>query len=403
MPPDSYPNSHTGPRADSAGIVALAERLAATSLAPRAAKYDASASHPIENWADLREHGLLRSTVPKEHGGLGLDSHTYIQIIERLARGCASTAMTTNMHCVVLRLVEALGTPEQKASIYADVVERGAMVGSWGSEPDVRPSTGARLTTVSPVAGGFVVNGRKHFGTMARAASRYMVHASMTPLAPDDGPDGYQLVLVPDGSKGLTISGEWDPMGMRATVSPASKFEDCFVEPSALLGKPGQPRNVGVMEFFGLGYAAVYLGVARQAYDMAVAHAKTQRYEDETETLAYQPQIRRHISEMAAELHGASAILEQIAAGWDAAPAEAHALMAARAKYAASVASLRVTSRAMHVVGGRGALRPRGLERLLRDVRTATLMPPNEDRCLEIIATSELGTESVGIFDEAKV
>ena len=104
---------------------------------------------------------------------------------------------------------------------------------------------------------------------------------------------------------------------------------------------------------------------------------------------------------MAAELHGASAILEQMAAGWDAAPAEAHARMAARAKYAASVAALSVTSRAMHVVGGRGALRARGLERLVRDVRTATLMPPNEDRCLEIIASAELGTESVGIFDKA--
>jgi alkylation response protein AidB-like acyl-CoA dehydrogenase len=73
--------------------------------------------------------------------------------------------------------------------------------------------------------------------------------------------------------------------------------------------------------------------------------------------------------------------------------------MAARAKYAASVAALSVTSRAMHVVGGRGALRKRGLERLVRDVRTATLMPPNEDRCLEIIASAELGTSPIGVLD----
>ena len=392
-------NSHTSASTDSASIVALAEQLAVASLGPRAVGYDESASHPLENWADLREHGLLRATVPQEHGGLGLDTHTYIRVIERLARGCASTAMTTNMHSVVLRLVEALGTPKQRGSIYADVVENGAMVGSWGSEPDVRPTTGVRLTTVSPVEGGYVVNGRKHFGTMAGAASRYMVHCTMTPFDEKWGQDGYQLVLVPDGSKGLTIEGGWDPMGMRATVSPASRFDDCFVDASALLGKPGQPRQVGVMELFGLGYAAVYLGIARQAFDMAVAHAKTKRYEDETETLAYQPSTRRHIAEMAAELHGAVAILDKMARGWDAAPADAHALMAAQAKYAASVASLNVTSRAMHVVGGRGALRSRGLERLVRDVRTATLMPPNEDRCLETIASAELGTPPIGVLD----
>ena len=102
---------------------------------------------------------------------------------------------------------------------------------------------------------------------------------------------------------------------------------------------------------------------------------------------------------MAGELHGAVAILDKMATGWDAAPADAHAPMAARAKYAASVAALSVTSRAMHVVGGRGALRKRGLERLVRDVRTATLMPPNEDRCLEIIASAELGTSPIGVLD----
>lgn len=378
---------------DSDDVLALAERLAADSLGPRAVQYDASASHPLENWADLRAHGLLRATVPPEHGGLGLDSATYIRMIERLARGCASTAMTTNMHSIVLRVIEALGTGEQKATIYRQVVEDGALVCSFGSEPDVRPSTGTRLTLVSPVAGGFVVNGRKHFGTMAGAASYYMVHCTMKGIS---GMDGYQLVLVPADSKGLTIEGGWDPMGMRATVSPASRFEDCFVEPGAMLGKPGEPMRTGVMEFFGLGYAAVYLGVARQAYDMAVEHAKQQRYEDDDATLAHQAPVRRHIAEMSAELRAAVGVMEQAADGWDAAPTEAHALMAARAKYAASKAALSITSRAMHVVGGRGALRSRGLEQLLRDVRTATLMPPNEDRCLQIIASAELDTQEPG-------
>jgi len=231
---------------------------------------------------------------------------------------------------------------------------------------------------------------------MAGAANRYMVHCTL------DGKSdltGYQMVLIPAGAKGLTIDNVWDPMGMRATVSPGSVFEDCFVTDDALLGGPGDPFRTGVVELFGLGYAAVYLGVARRALDIASDHAKSQKYQGEMETIALQDRIRHHFSEMAVDVFTARTVLDQIAKDWDDAPPEEHALMAARAKYAASTTALRVTSKAMQVVGGRGSLRPRGLERLLRDVRTSTLMPPNEDRCLEIIANAELGTPSVEIND----
>src|SRR5260370_39711368 len=100
---------------------------------------------------------------------------TYVAVIRTIARGCASTAMTLHMHSTVMRFIDALGTDTQKRRYYPEVIERGKMFGSWGSEPAVslsRPFT--METIVRAVDGGWAGDGLKHFCTMALGASDYM-------------------------------------------------------------------------------------------------------------------------------------------------------------------------------------------------------------------------------------
>ena len=78
-------------------IVDKARWVAKECLAPRAAEYDETASHPRESWNDLWKHGLLAIGVPQEHGGLGLDMPTYVRVIESLAQGCTNSAMTLHI------------------------------------------------------------------------------------------------------------------------------------------------------------------------------------------------------------------------------------------------------------------------------------------------------------------
>src|SRR5206468_2060651 len=97
-------------------------------FAPRAAKYDTESSFPYENYAELREAGLLALTVPKDYGGLGADPIAYAHTLREIAKGCASTALTFNMHSTVATFIAALGTEAQKRRYFADVVGRGALI-----------------------------------------------------------------------------------------------------------------------------------------------------------------------------------------------------------------------------------------------------------------------------------
>ena len=160
--------------------VGEARRVARECLEPRAAGYDASATHPWESWHDLWEAGFLAAAVPAAYGGGWVDMTTYVMVVEALSQGCTSSAMTLHMHSVVQMYIDALATDDQKRRYFAEVVDGGKLFGSWGSEPEARGgATVARGTSVAPADGGYVVDGRKHFCTMAGAAHRYMVHCTM--------------------------------------------------------------------------------------------------------------------------------------------------------------------------------------------------------------------------------
>ena len=376
---------------DQRQIVSKAQEVARECLEPRAAQYDESASHPVESWHDVWEKGLLAMAVPREHGGLGLDMLTYVMVIEKLAQGCTNTAMTVHMHSVVQRYIDALASPEQKASLYPDVVDKGKLFGSWGSEPSRRGGSGTVQTVITPVNGGYVINGQKHFCTMAGGAHRYMVHCNMQNL---EGARSVLMAMVPHDTAGLKITGDWDTLGMRGTVSPSVSFEECLVDKGAVMGEPGVAERVGVGQGFGLGYAAVYVGAAQRALDFIIDHSKTHRYAPDPDPLSHSLVVQRSVAEMTLALEGARMVLYQSASRWNEKKDPiSRAILAARAKYLATEAALMVTSRALQTAGGRVAHRRYPLERIYRDVRTCTLMPPSVDRTLEIVGQAALGLD----------
>jgi alkylation response protein AidB-like acyl-CoA dehydrogenase len=374
----------------SAAIVAAAARLARERLAPRAARYDREAANPVESWQDLQAERLLACAVPAAHGGLGLDMPGYVEVIRALAQGCASTAMTLHMHSTVMRFIDALGTEAQKRRYFAEVVEGGRLFGSWGSEPAVSLSRTFLMETAIRADGdGFVVDGVKHFCTMALGASHYMVWCAL-----DGGTDMAQallLALVPAGAAGLATDGRWDTLGMRGTYSPSVTFTGVRIPAEAVLGRPGAATQVGIVEAFPLGYAAVYVGVAEAALDFTLDYARRRVVKPENVPVAHDPTVQRHLGGLVVHLDAARLLLRDAAARWAPAEVAERANLANRAKYLATEVSLEVTSKAIQVVGGRGAYREFPVERAFRDVRTATLMPPTMDRMLEAIGKGALG------------
>ena len=374
-------------------VVERAERLTRERVAPRASEYDAAAANPLESWRDLWREGLLAGAIPRSHGGLGLDMATYIAVIRAIARGCASTAMTVHMHSTVMRFIEAVGRPAQKARFFDEVVRHGRLFGSWGSEPAVSLSRTLLMeTAIRHDGAGYVIDGVKHFCTMALGASHYMIWCAL-----DGGTDmgkSLQLALVPANAPDITTDGKWDTLGMRATFSPSVTFAGVRVPADGMLGDPGAAVQVGVIESFALGYAAVYLGIAESALAFALDYAKKRIVKPENIAVAADPTVQRHVGELAVQLEAAGLVLADSAARWDGADLAARGPLANRAKYLATEVGLHATSKVIQIVGGRGAYKDFPAERAFRDLRTCTLMPPTVDRMLEAIGKSALGLDT---------
>jgi butyryl-CoA dehydrogenase/acyl-CoA dehydrogenase len=371
-------------------------RLTREHIAPRAAEYDVAGANPVDSWRVLARDGFLGSCIPTAHGGLGLDMPTYIGMIRTIARGCANTAMTVHMHSTVMRFIDALGSETQKRRYFSDVLDHGRLFGSWGSEPAVSLSRSFLMeTVVRPDRDAYVVDGVKHFCTMALGASHYMVWCALE----GDSDMGKALlqVLVPADAPGIATDGKWNTLGMRATFSPSVTFTGVRVPKDAALGEPGAALKVGVVESFALGYAAVYLGIAEGALAFAIDYAKKRVVKPENIPVAHDPAVQRHIGELSAHLDGALLVLADAAERWDAADVLGRGVLGNQAKYLATEVGLAVTSKVIQVVGGRGAYREFPAERAFRDLRTSTLMPPTVDRMLEGIGKNVLGIEA-GMF-----
>jgi butyryl-CoA dehydrogenase len=375
-------------------------RITREHIAPRAAEYDAAGANPIDSWRVLGRDGFLGSCIPASYGGLGLDMPTYIGVIRTIARGCANTAMTVHMHSTVMRFIDALGTDAQKRRYFDEVLRHGKLFGSWGSEPAVSLSrTFLMETLVRQDGDAYVVDGVKHFCTMALGASHYMVWCAL-----EGGTDmGKALlqVLVPADAPGIATDGKWNTLGMRATFSPSVTFDGVRVPKDAAIGDPGEALRVGVVESFALGYAAVYLGIAEGALAFAIDYAKKRIVKPENIPVAHDPAVQRHIGELSAHLDGALLVLADTALRWEAADAVGRGVLGNKAKYLATEVGLAVTSKVIQVVGGRGAYKDFPAERAFRDLRTSTLMPPTVDRMLEGIGKNALGIEA-GMFKVAE-
>jgi alkylation response protein AidB-like acyl-CoA dehydrogenase len=301
--------------------------------------------------------------------------------------------MTLHMHSTVLRFIAALGTEAQRRRYFDEVVRHGKLFGSWGSEPAVSLSRTFLMETAIRADGdGFVIDGIKYFCTMALGASYYMVWCAREG-AGEIG-KSLTLALVPADTPGIATDGKWNPLGMRGTYSPSVTLTGVRVPADALLGEPGEALGTGVVEAFGLGYAAIYLGIAEGALDFAVDYARQRVVKPENVPVAHDPTVQRHIGELRVHLDAALFVLAHSAAEWAAADPVGRGLLANRAKYLATETALDVTSKVIQVVGGRGAYKDFPAERAFRDVRTSTLMPPTVDRMLEAIGKSALGLDT---------
>ena len=363
-------------------VLKIAE-LARERFASRAGKYDAESSFPFENYQDLHQAGLLGLTVPEEYGGAGIDPVTYVLALQAMAKGCPATALTFNMHANVILNIAQLASHEQKCRYFKEVLEEGNLFATVMSEPDSSFRDRFVLRTVfSPTPeGNYRVQGVKHFCSLGDAANRYFVTGLRE--GTDTAQEGIMAAMVSRSENGITLERTWNATGMRGTTSHSIRY-DTEILAQDVMGNPGQLLTIE-LSGFALGYAATYLGVAEAAYEFILKYSQTRVIAPSTEPLAYNPLVQRNLGEMSTQIRAAKLMLCEAAAVRRSGVREEMSLATNQAKYLCAEAGVRVTEQAMRMAGGSGFLKDMPLERWHRDALAGPVMPPSNDRCLEVI------------------
>jgi alkylation response protein AidB-like acyl-CoA dehydrogenase len=376
-------------------LVARARALARERFAPRAARHDREASFPFDDYDDLRAAGFLALCVPERYGGLGASYETYCLVAEQIAQGNGSTALTFNMHCLTMlmmgEMADAMPMPaparERHEALrrrkFAEVVEGGVFYGQPHSEPvehgqtDTALSMGGRRfgTTARPVDGGYVVSGRKFFVSLAGAAPYFATPAIR--LGDEPWIERTLYLKVPKDAPGVSFPGEWDPMGMRATVSRDMVLEEVFVPDEGEVLPPGLFGALynAFPHLSPLTFSATFLGLMQAAYDFTIAYL-TGKIPGTPGVQTEIPTKGHAVAEMLFTLEAARALYYRaIAEARVDAPVEA--VQRARAAHVTvQRAAVTLTQEAIRVCGGRALLRRYPLERYARDARAGALMRP---------------------------
>jgi alkylation response protein AidB-like acyl-CoA dehydrogenase len=269
-------------------------------------------------------------------------------------------------------------------------VKRGAIFASIGSEPNASPNARTFFieTRLTATAGGYRINGTKHFCSFGNAADYYFVYAMR------DGAtrirEGLLSVVIPHGTPGVEVVETWNSMAMRATASHSLIFRDGFVRAEDVVGPPGLVFTSGLGTEYALGYSAIYRSIAEAAYEFARDYARTRVMKPDTQPIGHSPVIQHHIAEMSVALE-ASRHLNAHAAFTPSPGSPERVLTISQAKYLAAETAIKVTDLALRVCGGRGLMKDYPLERYYRDVRAGLVMGPSTDFLLSTIGTAELG------------
>ena len=371
-------------------LLAQAHALGRDRFAARAAQWDQEASFPFANYDDLRDAGFLRLCVPVSHGGLGADYATYMMVAAEIGRFCGATALTWNMHiCSTMWTgVLADGIPMTEAQRaehsarrelhFARIVNDGAIYAQPFSEGTAAAAGRAPFgTSAKKVEGGWLINGRKIWASLSGAADYYGILC--TEDKGDDHPDARDTlyISVPATSEGFSISGEWDPMGMRGTVSRNLAFKDVFVSNAEQLMPRGiyyKGAQTWPAMFFTL--SPTYLGLANAAYDFTVSYLRGEVPGEPPVKRRMYPTKQIAVAQMRIQLENMKSIFARAIAEAKPNPSKDEKLRLYAAHYSVMEGANDIARLAIRTCGGQSMMKHLPLERLYRDSRCGALMLP---------------------------
>jgi butyryl-CoA dehydrogenase len=344
-------------------------------IAPNAARWDKEHHFPADELKGLAALGCYGVAVPAEYDGAGLDYLALAVILEEIAAGDGGTSTVVSVNnCPVCAILMAYANEDQKQR-FLKPLARGEMLGAFClTEPHVGSEAGGLKTTAARDGDHYVLNGVKQFITSGKHGDVAIVMAVTDKAA---GKKGISAFLVPTGTPGYTVARLEEKMGQHSSDTAQILFENCRVPAANRLGEEGMGLKIALSGLEGgrIGIAAQSLGMARAAFEAALAYSK--------ERVAFGQPIFNHqavqfrLADMATQIEVARQMIHHAASLKDAGvPCLKEAAMA---KLFASEMAERVCSDAIQVYGGYGYVSDFPVERIYRDVRVCQIYEGTSD------------------------
>ena len=365
-------------------------------FAARAKAVDDDASFPTDNYRDLADAGFLGLSIPQEFGGWGFSMGEYAMIGAEIGKYCGATALTFNMHNSSMAWSRFMYdmpnlTAEEKAAfaplrakqftramkeraIFSQPISEGGQ--NWTSKPN--------QTQARAVEGGWKITGFKKFASLAGYCDYYTIVCTEVFEGVEPRHEDTMLFVVHKDAPGLTVKGDWDPLGMRGTNSRDLILKDVFVMeddllmPKGIFGKtlPNWPHMMATL-------SPTYMGVAQGAFDFTVAYLQGR--------VPGQPPIDRRmyatkrvaVSKMYARLANMRALWWQAFSEAKGMPSKAEVMRMYAAQYNVMEGVQEMTALAIRTCGGQSMLKSLPLERMYRDSRCGALMLPYTSEIME--------------------
>src|SRR4051795_2072094 len=330
-------------------------------VAPVAEELDREHRFPYDLVAELAELGLMGIPIPEEYGGGGSDTVSYAIAIEELTRIDSSVAITVAAHTSLGTMpILLFGTEEQKQQ-WLPHLASGRKLAAFGlTEPGAGSDAGAARTTAELRDGEWVINGSKIFITNAGTDI-----TSCVTITARTGEDEISNVIVPNGTPGYEISAPMDKLGWGAAATRELSFKDCAVPEENLLGERGQGfrQFLEILDGGRISVAAMGVGLAQGAYDLAYAYAKER--EQFGRPIAKFQAVQFALADMAVEIEAGRKLVYK--AAWTKDQGRPFGKEAAIAKLYTGELSNRAVNAALQIHGGYGYMEESAIARLYRD------------------------------------
>ncbi len=372
-----------------------ARTLAEREFAPRAAEVDRTEAYPWANVEALTAAGFMGMTIPREYGGRGLTCLDAVLVIEAVARACGATArIVVEANLGAIGAIMRYGSEAQKR-LAAELVLAGDKPAICITEPGAGSAATEMTTRADRKGDRYILNGTKHWITGGGVSRLHLIFARVFENGIDQGIGGFLVVRYPEAGapQGLGIGRREPAMGLRGLPETEVLLEDLEVPGDMIVVPPGGLRRAfaSLMNAYNgqrVGAAAVALGIAQGAYELALDYSRTR--EQFGRPICEFQGLQWMLADMATALDAARLMVWRAAAGAgkDGFP---DAKQAAQAKILASETAIKVTNDALQMFGAAGYSRNLPLERMVRDARMFTIGGGTAQVLRTLVASRLLG------------